>query len=822
MHSNAYSSLDDHQVSYKVRNEYGIFNGVAISVLSAHDGNDLAVIPTIKNVWPIRLYSIPKPRPSAINATDPAAASYHSMTGVDIVHRKLKLTGRGVKIGVIDSGIDYNHPAFAARGATKGCFGKNCRIAYGWDFAGDEYNGGNEPTPGPNPMDCQGHGTHVAGIIGADALNIKSSLKPPQPFVGVAPEVTLGAYRVFGCTGSTTDDLIMAAMERAYHDGMDLINMSLGGGSAFKSNPPAVLGDKLIARGMAIIVAAGNDGEHGVWMVSDSSLGDLSTSVGSFDNIVGTYAYFTYAGGRYSYVPSDAYGKAINLPISATLVPVLHQNGTLADGCNADAYGGLNVKGKVVLVLGDLARCKSGDRGTIAKEAGAAGILIQTIPFGLGGVGGIPEFPMASIEYKTGTELIAAYKQDSQHRLTWSKTPASFWVEGGGRPSSFSSLGVDGDLRSKPDVSAPGGNILSAFPLKLGGYKVMSGTSMAAPYFAGAHALYIQAKKTKPRGDDVRKVFKNTATFFKDPITNTYTSAAKQGAGLLNVFNALTATSSITPDHIDLLDTSHLQRTVQITLSNHGKGTETYTLSHVPADALNSYPGNNTFPLLQPVLEADYASVTFSTTSVRIPAGRSATVTIRFREPAAGKSSQFPLYSGYLTATPTSKDGIPISIPYIGLKGDVSQVPIMDTSLGFPALSALDVATGNLTDVSKKGDYLFDLTSMKPVVLTRLGSHTPSGEIRIYDSQNVFRGYLSSKTGTAYGPLGRHKMVDDQGNLVFTSRIWEGQVMESKTSTVPVKLPAGVYRIVVASQRKLTKGVYPKDYEVFEIGKVQI
>lgn len=224
-HADAHAGLKSHAVDYRVRNEYGIFNGASITVNSEHDGNALARIPGVKNVWHVSLFSSPKSHKVTVKATDPQAVSDHHMTGVDVLHEKYKLTGRGVKVGVIDTGVDYNHPAFAAKGATHGCFarnGKNCRILYGWDFVGDNYTGSNTPVPDDDPMDCYGHGTHVAGIIGANALDIKVAPKPPQPFVGVAPEVTFGAYRIFGCQGDSGDDVILAAMELAFNDGMDV------------------------------------------------------------------------------------------------------------------------------------------------------------------------------------------------------------------------------------------------------------------------------------------------------------------------------------------------------------------------------------------------------------------------------------------------------------------------------------------------------------------------------------------------------------------------------------------------------------------------
>ncbi|KAG0050364.1 hypothetical protein BGZ83_004866 [Gryganskiella cystojenkinii] len=820
VHTQAHNNLNSHNVDYKVRNEFSIFNGAAIQVQSGHHkGEDIASIPGIKNVWPITLHSMPKVKTdSKHKPTDPEVVSDHHMTGVDIVHKKLKLTGKGIKVGVIDTGVDYNHPAFASKGADKGCFGrhgKNCRVQYGWDFVGDDYTGENTPKPDADPMDCFGHGSHVAGIIGANALNIKTTPKPPQPFVGVAPEVTLGAYRIFGCKGNAGDDVIMAAMEMAFNDGMDIINMSLGGGSSYKYNPQAVLGDKLVAKGMVLAAAAGNDGSEGVWMVSDTGLGDLSSSVASFDNIYGFYNSFTYDKVAHPYAPSEAWAKTLNVLEKDTLLPIFEKDGSLSDGCDAALYKGLDLKNKVVLVVGDIARCRSKGRGDIGLAAGAAGMLVQTTPLGMAGLAGNDKLPMGSIEFKAGEALLAAYKKNPKNTLSFSKAESNFLVEGGGAPSDFSSFGLDGELRSKPDLAAPGGNILSTYPLAKGGYTLMSGTSMATPYIAGAHAIYMQAKHAKPHGDEIRKVFKNTATISKNAGSKTFASAAKQGAGLINLFNAVTVTSSISPDHIDLLDTNHLKKTVKITLKNNGKKTETYKLSHVPADALNSYKNGNSWPAAVPVIEADSASVVFSQDTVKIPAGKSAQITLHFSEPKAGKASQFPIYSGFAIATPSSKGGVAVHVPYTGLKGDVSKVPIMDVDLKFPKFEAVNLASGNLTALPK--DLTFDFKSTLPVFTTRFGSHTPSAEIRIFDAKkNSFVGFLAMKKNTAVGWSGRQKNVDDDGDLIVNHWIWSGEVITSANSTLPVALPSGTYNVVIASQRKLTKGEYPKDYETFE------
>lgn len=821
--ANAHNNLKKHAIDYKVRNEYDVFNGAAIIVKSDHDGDALAAVPGVKHVWRIQRYSVPKTNANGDGKVD-EENSVHHMTGVDAVHKKLKLTGKGVKVGIIDTGIDYKHPAFAAKGAAEGCFaryGKSCRVKHGWDFVGDAYDGNTVPVPDSDPMDCQGHGTHVAGIVGGDASNIKAGPKPLVPWVGVAPDVTFGAYRIFGCKGFTGTDIILAAMEMAFNDGMDIINMSLGGGSAYKENPTAVLADKLVSFGMNVAGAAGNDGSEGVWMVSDTGLGETSTSVASFDNAYGAFYTFTYAGGKYPYNFSSAWGKAIDLPASATLIPLLDKAGVLLDGCEADDYKGLDVKGKVVLVLGDYSRCGSAGRGGVALAQGASGVLAMTVPFGMNSLAGAPGLPMASIENRAGQAILAAYKKNPKNVLTWAKGPSSVRVEGGGAPAEMSSYGLDGDLRSKPDIGAPGGNIYSAYPRAKGSYALLSGTSMATPYYVGSQALYYEKTKTKPSGPDVRRVFKNTATISKDWGSKTYVSAVKQGAGLINVWNALTTTTRLSPDRLDLLDSDNFRGVQTITIKNTGKKTETYTLSHVAADALNSYSKGNSWPHPKPIIEADYATVKFSANKVKIAAGKSVKITLTFKEPKAGNAAQFPLYSGYVVATPSSEGSPAVHVSYIGLKGSVKKIPIMDSDAGLPVL-VVRKDDGELSDVPSK-DYVFNYKTAAPTVIVRFASHTPNFTIRIHDAKTKeFLGYMvSGQSGAAHFPTGRMTDLDGEGQSSVAVFDWHGMVLPTGVSgEKPVLLPASTYNLIVASQQKLTKGKYPQDFEVYDLGNV--
>ncbi|KAF9273944.1 hypothetical protein BGZ68_001079, partial [Mortierella alpina] len=164
IHLESHSSiLHKRRIDHSIRRRYDIFHGAAVDIKSGHSGEQIADIPGVKNVWHVTVHSVPSVIKATKNVTDPEAVSHHHMTGVDIAHKQYKLTGKGIKIGVIDTGIDYKHPAFASAGEKEGCFGrhgKNCRVAHGWDFVGDAYTGYNQPKPDGDPMDCYGHGTH--------------------------------------------------------------------------------------------------------------------------------------------------------------------------------------------------------------------------------------------------------------------------------------------------------------------------------------------------------------------------------------------------------------------------------------------------------------------------------------------------------------------------------------------------------------------------------------------------------------------------------------------------------------------------------------
>ncbi|KAJ1902921.1 hypothetical protein IWQ60_012632, partial [Tieghemiomyces parasiticus] len=298
----------------------------------------------------------------------------HSMTGVDRAHSELNLRGQDIKIGIVDTGVDYDHPAFGA------CFKTpDCRIQYGSDLVGNDYDGDTNPVtiPNPYPYDaCMGHGTHVTGIIAGD----------DGVYQGVAPKATLGIYKIFGCAGegSVGEDAVMLGMQAAANDGMDVINVSAGEPGQWASSPAAMLANALTLKGVTVIAANGNFGLENLYADSDPSVGDAAFSVTSHNP---TY----YWANTFNVTAAGQTTRLLRSNDYAFPWPAFVYEGTplrrVADsagkytGCSGYAAGALDG----VIVLADLAdECSSDDQVDIAATAGAVGIVFglptQTLP----------------------------------------------------------------------------------------------------------------------------------------------------------------------------------------------------------------------------------------------------------------------------------------------------------------------------------------------------------------------------------------------------------------------------------------------------------
>ena len=233
--SDFFANLTETGVKHTVRQQVShpkIFNGASFRLHDDHQDlvETINNFDQVKRIWPVRAYArpqvaIPKMQAQVRKVLEKRVAEPyppHVMGGVDKLHAE-GITGKGVKIAIIDTGVDYNHPSLG------GGFGPGFKVAFGRDLVGDAYNGANHPVPDADPIDCDGHGSHVAGIIGANAND--------KYVVGVALDATLGIFKVFGCpggnAGSAANDVLIDAYVSAYDSGADIITASIGGASGW-------------------------------------------------------------------------------------------------------------------------------------------------------------------------------------------------------------------------------------------------------------------------------------------------------------------------------------------------------------------------------------------------------------------------------------------------------------------------------------------------------------------------------------------------------------------------------------------------------------
>ncbi len=657
-------------VSFRERYSFStLWNGLSVDINSAYLPA-LSRLSSVRALIPVQTVGIP---PTTLSSDDPNLLTALAMTGADVVQSELGYTGTGIKVAVMDTGVDYDHPDLG------GCFGTGCRVATGYDFVGDAYNADPNspsynpvPVPDPNPDDCNGHGTHVAGIVGANG-GVK----------GVAPEVTFGSYRVFGCEGSTTDDVMLAAMERILADGMDVLNMSIGSAFAWPQSPTAEGSDRLVNKGIVVVASIGNSGPNGLYSAGAPGVGKKVIGVASFDNTHFNVITFT--------VSPDNTPVGYVAMAGSPAPPVPPTTGTadvvfVGRGCNSDAYLA-NPAGKVALI--SRGACTFNEKYQKAKTNLATGVIIHNNNPGLfsGTISpGTGNIFCVGISQADGN-LIRSRLLSGPVTLTFTNIVGTFPNPTGGLISSFSSYGLTADLDLKPDIGAPGGFIRSTFPLEKGSYTLLSGTSMSSPHVAGAAALLLQARpNTSPQ--IVRDILQNSADpalWGGNPSLGFLDNVHRQGAGMLDIDDAILATTQIHPGKLALGESEAGPATRTVTVENNGASAVTYDLSHSPA--LSTF--GSTF---SPSFTTGFATVAFtqygsSISTITVPAGGqvlvNATITVN---PALADKG---LYGGYLVLTPQG-GGAPLRVPYAGFKGDYqSIVALAPTANGFPWLAKL-------------------------------------------------------------------------------------------------------------------------------------
>lgn len=486
-------------------------------------------------------------------------------------------------IAIVDTGTQYTHSALG------GCFGEGCKVAGGYDLVGDGCwpDAGCDVEPDGDPMDDAGHGTHVAGIAVGQA--------PDGRFVGVAPEATILSYKVFTSIDSTTEDILIEAFLMAYEADADIITCSVGGAGGWPGDAWAVVASRIAEQGIIITIAGGNDGVEGPYYTSDGSSAQNVLAIASVEaDVVASVAFlanFTlnnqtssaaigYYEGSYA-VPSTYTGYPI--------YPISLNTSSTDDACDTL---NVNLTGKVALVhVGD---CDGLVQQSNIQDAGAHATFwyLADDPFAIPDSSIIGGFT-GTISQEAGAAIVETISAGGAVIADFTTINANNYFVGmsnpvgtGGLPSYFTSWGPLYDLNIKPDIAAPGGDILSTYPTDT--YAVLSGTSMATPYVAGVAALYIGyygGRKSNPSFNAsellMRIISSGESLDYFDGTTLTnygmYAPVAQVGTGIINATKVLGFTTSLSYAKFALNDTLHFAISHSVDITNGAKDEVTYT-----------------------------------------------------------------------------------------------------------------------------------------------------------------------------------------------------------------------------------------------------
>ena len=501
--------------------------------------------------------------------------------------------GAGVKVAIIDTGIDITHPCFSDTGyATQTQLG-NHSLTNNKVIAAKVFSN-RTPQQGYTAAALQDHGTHVAGTV---ACNFGT----PAPvngvatydMSGVAPRALLGNYNIFpGALDSARSEDIMNALEAAYQDGFDIANMSLGGGSHGFQDLLTVAVDNLDQANMVVAVAAGNSGP-GLYTVESpgSAARALTAGASTVGHFVG--APLSVGGSTYGVAAGDF--ATVSSDLTASLGVVLNGAGNLSNACTAGAPGADgkpaagSLTGKIALI--SRGACTFSEKIRNSQDAGAiAAVVVNNVAgdptaMALGGIANEPTIPayMAALVDK------AALVAGNGLPATLGAAQAYFQTSNSDIMAGFSSQGpTDVDLRVKPDVVAPGVNVLSSIPRAFCAappcFAFFSGTSMATPHLAGSAAVVRQLHPTWSAAD-VRSAIVNTAD--RGVLRHFLTGAPQNdvninGAGRENLLAAVNAKVALDPVSLSfgaLPSGSGQTRRMTVTLTNLSGGPQTYALS---------------------------------------------------------------------------------------------------------------------------------------------------------------------------------------------------------------------------------------------------
>lgn len=742
------------------------FNGMAVK-LPGNKIKSIAKLPYVKKVWKDQIVRIPEDKITKV-AEDAVSANMDQsrpQIGVDKARKDFGITGKGAKVGVLDTGIDYNHPEL-----------KNV-YSGGYDFIDNDndpmettYNdwkksGEPEIDPVTGSEYYTSHGTHVSGTIAASEL-------------GIAPDVELHVYRVLGPYGSGASSGIIAAIDRAYTDGIDVINLSLGSSDNQPYGADSVAINNFSLAGKTAVISAGNSGPSAGTLGSPGT-SPLAITVGASDSPTSTPAFNGSAGDLKLDLTNIATG------LGDDVAPLQGKDYAVVD-CGQGLEGQFDdnaLKAQDSIALIQRGGNYFVDNLANAKKHGAKFAIIYNnsdVMFDYNFGSSKNYVPSFSLNKAQGDALVAALKKNPTLKVNFGTMHTI--EKSGDNLADFSSRGPVGMTYDiKPDLTAPGVAIDSTAPYYINApdnandytyaYQMMDGTSMAAPHVTGVAALlYSQAKA---EGKTLTPVeVKSDLMSTTDPLSKPW-SVFEAGAGRIDAYKALnhptTFTVQNTATSLDLnsgvkqeipyltgsaafgafFDQKARDVGKTVKIHNSGARTKTFTLKGTFNGANVGAPGNGGLTLDLPK-------------SVTVPAGGNASIQLTLHLPSG---TAYNSYQGFITATSGS---------------DTTRIPFSTTVAKQPVAASADLDRYiTLKDSGDVSHYPWENDNVDGYV--KMNSPKDTVWIIVYDAN----------TGKLFGVANIFAIKNKTGELKLGDA-WNGTYLDLASNETK-QAPAGDY-----------------------------
>ncbi|MBM3812329.1 MAG: hypothetical protein FJW20_11940 [Acidimicrobiia bacterium] len=566
----------------------------AVVVRMPHD--DMAALATLPGVSRVyRVYEMKLELDSAVRL----AGGRDAWTRIGGHER----AGAGIKIGIIDTGINPDHPGFhddslsVPQGFPKGNRESDLGATSSKVIVARSYENLLDGLSEPNPRDQIGHGTGVA--MAAAGILHKA---PFGEISGVAPKAFLGNYKVFAGAsgGSTRSDVVIRAIDDAVSDGMDVINISLGILPAPRPEEDATVRavERAAQAGVIVVKSAGNSGPNPNTTSSPSGAPSI-ISVGSHINDRLLISTFTVA----DLAPIAAIPAAAPLPVEPLTAPLADVASLDRDGQACLPFPASSLAGKVALIL--RGTCTFEEKLNNANRAGALGAIVYTDdrPPSIMSVGEAL-LPAMMISNPDGVRVKAFLAENAEPGATLRFQGAPFpldFID----VSPFSSRGPSDNLAIQPDLLAVGEELYTAAQdtnrqgevFDPSGYAVVDGTSFASPIVAGGAAL-VKAARPGLTQRQYRSLLINAARPI--PLENERPTPVQQaGAGILNLATSLDLPAAVFPASLSFgAATGSTTPSRQLTITNLGTAADTFTITPQSfGDGPTPEPQENSFPL---------------------------------------------------------------------------------------------------------------------------------------------------------------------------------------------------------------------------------